>query len=322
MTSGYALHQFVVLAAHGAFDALVCQQAVECFLSRVAVGIAEDLGEFFSGELIWQLQEALHKPIGASAIVGSLDQLVIIVLTVDVIKPMQLRAVLDVEHQVAQGAVGIVNLVSAGLFALVPVSHIDVWRIQLGFGTDQSVVALYRLSLIRYSSPHWAFRCSSESPSVQSVSSIFRVIVGINDTCYLFSPANILIFLFSVQQNRMKNNVQSPFTYHPRQIVQCQALSSADGDVLVMVLPRCEDEELAAGAGLHALASGLGQVGEAVLLQDDEGEAFVEGSAHDLFLTLGDAGGDEDGTRACLSQPCRLLSGYLVVGKAAGTLHL
>jgi hypothetical protein len=45
---------------------------------------------------------------------------------------------------------------------------------------------------------------------------------------------------------------------------------------------------------------GLGKVGEAVFLKDDEGQAFVEGGSHDGFLSFGDAGRDEDGTAAGL----------------------
>lgn len=61
-------------------------------------------------------------------------------------------------------------------------------------------------------------------------------------------------------------------------------MASADGEALVMVLPRGEQEELSALAGFHALAAGLGEVGEAVLLKDDEGQAFLEGGSHHLLL--------------------------------------
>lgn len=62
--------------------------------------------------------------------------------------------------------------------------------------------------------------------------------------------------------------------------------------------------------------------GEAVLLKDNEGQTLVEGSAHDLFLALGDAGRDEDGTAAGLLQPPRLPLGYLLIREAARALHL
>ena len=78
-------------------------------------------------------------------------------------------------------------------------------------------------------------------------------------------------------------------------IVQGQALVATDGEALVVVVPGSKEQQLAAGAGLHALAAGLGKVGEAVLEKDDEGQAFVEGGTHDGLLTLGDAGRDEHG---------------------------
>ena len=47
---------------------------------------------------------------------------------------------------------------------------------------------------------------------------------------------------------------------------------AADSCVLVVVLPRREDEQLPSGASLHPLPARFGQVGEAVLLQIDKGE--------------------------------------------------
>ena len=73
-------------------------------------------------------------------------------------------------------------------------------------------------------------------------------------------------------------------TNHAGKVVEGKALVARDGQALVVVLPRSEQEELAAGAGIHALTSGLGQVGKAVLLKDDQRQALVEGGAHDSFL--------------------------------------
>ena len=100
-------------------------------------------------------------------------------------------------------------------------------------------------------------------------------------------------------------------------VVQGQTLVATDGETLVVMAPRSEEQELAAGAGLHALAAGLGKVGEAVLEEDDEGQAFVEGGTHDGLLTLGDAGRDEHGAAAGPVEPPSLPLGYLVVGEAA-----
>ena len=87
----------------------------------------------------------------------------------------------------------------------------------------------------------------------------------------------------------------SALTNQPAHIIERQALVATDGEALVVMAPGSEEQQLAAGAGLHALAAGLGKVGEAVLEEDDEGQAFVEGGTHDCLLTLGDAGLDEHG---------------------------
>ena len=56
------------------------------------------------------------------------------------------------------------------------------------------------------------------------------------------------------------------FANHLCHVVEGEALAAADGGALVVVLPGGEEKELAALAGFHALAAGLGEVGEAVLL--------------------------------------------------------
>ena len=114
----------------------------------------------------------------------------------------------------------------------------------------------------------------------------------------------------------------SSFADHPRHVVECHALASADGEAFVVVLPWGKKEELTALAGLHALATGFGEVREAVLLQDDEGKTFVEGGTHDGLLARGDGGGDEYGT---LTGGCQTLLDfflYLFFGQSSGALDL
>ena len=67
-------------------------------------------------------------------------------------------------------------------------------------------------------------------------------------------------------------------------VVQGETLVAADSCVLVVVLPRREDEQLPSGTGLHALPARFGQVGEAVLLQMDKGEALLKGGTHHSLL--------------------------------------
>lgn len=50
-----------------------------------------------------------------------------------------------------------------------------------------------------------------------------------------------------------------------------------DGEALVVVIPRSQQQELTTGTGIHALSAGLGKVGKAVLLQEDEGQALIDG---------------------------------------------
>lgn len=73
-------------------------------------------------------------------------------------------------------------------------------------------------------------------------------------------------------------------------------MGAADGEALVVVLPRGKEKELTAHAGIHALTAGLGEVGKAVFLKDNQGKAFLKGGTHDLFLARGDAGRHQDGT--------------------------
>lgn len=50
------------------------------------------------------------------------------------------------------------------------------------------------------------------------------------------------------------------------------------------MLPRSKDEQAAFGAGVKAGTARLGQFGEAILLQEDEWAACIEGGTHDGLL--------------------------------------
>ena len=76
------------------------------------------------------------------------------------------------------------------------------------------------------------------------------------------------------------------FTDHLGHVVEGHALVTADGEVLVVMFPWGKQQQLTAAAGLHALTARFGQIGKTVFLKDDEGQAFVEGKAHDRFLSL------------------------------------
>ena len=105
-------------------------------------------------------------------------------------------------------------------------------------------------------------------------------------------------------------------------VVQREALVAADGCAFVVVLPRREDEQLPSGTGLHALPARFGQVGEAVLLQIDKGQALLKGGTHHSLLARRDGGRDEH------SAPCggfREVSHTLLnlsLRQSAGALHL
>ena len=72
--------------------------------------------------------------------------------------------------------------------------------------------------------------------------------------------------------------------------VEGEALRAANCEAFVVMLPRGNEEKLTASTSFHALTAGLGEVSEAVFLQDDEGKAFVESGTHDLLLAFGDTG--------------------------------
>ena len=109
----------------------------------------------------------------------------------------------------------------------------------------------------------------------------------------------------------------SPFTYPPCHLVERQALGTVDGEALVVMLPGGKQQELTAHAGFHPAPAGLGKVGKAVLLKDNQRETFIEGGTHDLLLALGDAGRHKDGSLTGEGEELPHLGGYLRRGEAA-----
>ena len=91
-------------------------------------------------------------------------------------------------------------------------------------------------------------------------------------------------------------------------VVEFEALAAADGQLLVVVFPWGEDEELSSGTGFHSCATGFCQVGETVLLQVDEREPLVECGPHDGFLARRYGGRHKYGSMSGLCQEvCDLL---------------
>ena len=60
--------------------------------------------------------------------------------------------------------------------------------------------------------------------------------------------------IFSVPIKVLSPSPLHPLANHLCQVVQLEALPAADGELFVVVLPGGEKEELAALAGIHALA--------------------------------------------------------------------
>ena len=73
--------KLLVVAAHGAFDGFVIQQAFQCFLPGAVVGVAKYLCKLLGGEFVWQLAETLNELVGASALLSSINQLVVVILS-------------------------------------------------------------------------------------------------------------------------------------------------------------------------------------------------------------------------------------------------
>ena len=60
---------------------------------------------------------------------------------------------------------------------------------------------------------------------------------------------------------------------------------TTDGRALIVMFPRCQNEQLASGTRIHALTVGLSQISKAILLQIDEWIASFKGCTHDSLLT-------------------------------------
>lgn len=104
--------------------------------------------------------------------------------------------------------------------------------------------------------------------------------------------------------------------------VQLEALIALDGELFVVVLPGGEDKQLTAGAGVHSLATGLRQVGEAVLLQIDQRKAFLEGGPHDGFLSFRYGRRHQHSALTGCFQTGSLMGLQVGLGDAPRALHL
>ena len=78
------------------------------------------------------------------------------------------------------------------------------------------------------------------------------------------------------------------FTNLPRHVVQRKTLVTPNDNAFVMVLPGSKDKEPSLSTGFHTFASRLCQVGKAILLKENKGEAPVEGSPHYRLLSRRD----------------------------------
>lgn len=77
------------------------------------------------------------------------------------------------------------------------------------------------------------------------------------------------------------------------EVVEEEALGAGDAALVVVMGPWGDDEQPPLGTGVELAAAGLLHGGEAVLDECDDGEAGLEGSCHDFFLTWTDAWRDE-----------------------------
>ena len=110
------------MASHATLDGFVRLQALQRLLGSTVVCVAEYLCKHLGGELVCQQAEALLEPRRSATLPCGITQLVLEVLTVHFVVPVVLRAVLDVQHQVAECQVLFVNGVGARLEALLLVS--------------------------------------------------------------------------------------------------------------------------------------------------------------------------------------------------------
>ena len=68
------------------------------------------------------------------------------------------------------------------------------------------------------------------------------------------------------------------------------------------MFPWGKDEEAAFGTGLEVLVAWFGEGVKAPRGEEDEGEAGIEGGAHDSLLSFGNGRGNKHGTFPCFCQ--------------------
>lgn len=104
--------------------------------------------------------------------------------------------------------------------------------------------------------------------------------------------------------------------------VQRQAHLAGEGQALVFVRPRGEDEEAPFGTCLVELMPRTGELVEAPGGEEDERQPRIEHRPHHRLLSFGYGGRHEDGSASCSRQ--HPLDGlrHLLVGEAPRALHL
>ena len=92
--------------------------------------------------------------------------------------------------------------------------------------------------------------------------------------------------------------------------------------MFVMMLPRCDNQQLASGTGLEELTTRFAIACQAILHKEDEREARVKQCSHHPFLAWRNGRGNVHRPlscgRQCLVNKC--LDG--IISKAARALHL
>ena len=104
--------------------------------------------------------------------------------------------------------------------------------------------------------------------------------------------------------------------------VQLQAHLPCQGNPLVLVRPRCKDEEKALGAGLEILMTGLGEGVEAPWSEEDKRQTRIEGRAHHSLLSFRYCRRDKDCPLPCPLKEGRSGGLYLLVSQSTRTLNL
>lgn len=93
--------------------------------------------------------------------------------------------------------------------------------------------------------------------------------------------------------------------------VERQAHGAGEGDALVVVLPRRQNEQPAPGTGFKVLVAWLGERVEAPWREENDGEPGIERCPHDGLLALGNGGRDEHCAGTRLLQEKSLLPFYV-----------